>query len=104
MSRLDRIQILLEELGPSHLQVSDFSHEHSGRSGSESHIKIVIAGDIFQGKNRVQRHRMIYGRLNKELEAGLHALQLHIFTEEELEMAEIEPPPRCKGGTKRGAS
>lgn len=99
MSRVNRIQTLLEELGPSHLQVSDFSHEHSGRAGSASHIKIVIAGDIFQGKNRVQRHRMIYGALNTEMESGLHALQLHIFTTEELKTADIEPPPRCKGGS-----
>ena len=98
MSRIERVRKALAELGPSHLQVSDFSHEHSGRAGSESHIKIVIAGDIFQGKNRVQRHRMIYGRLNNEMEAGLHALQLHIFTEDELKTADIEPPPRCKGG------
>ena len=99
MSRVQRIEKLLEEIEPSHLLVTDFSHEHSGRSGTESHIKIVIAGDVFLGKNRVQRHRMIYSCLDSEMEMGLHALQLHIFSKEELKTANIEPPPKCKGGS-----
>ena len=99
MSRVQRIEKLLEAIEPSHLLVTDFSHEHSGRSGTESHIKIGIAGDIFQGKNRVKRHQMIYGCLKEEMEAGIHALQLHVFTQEELLTAKIEPPPRCKGAS-----
>ena len=82
--------------------MSDFSHEHSVPSGSESHVKVVIAAETFVGKNRVQRHRLIYSCLDSELQSGLHALQLHIYTEEELQTANIEPPPKCKGGSKRG--
>ena len=65
--------------------MSDFSHEHSVPSGSESHVKVVIAAETFVGKNRVQRHRLIYSCLDSELQSGLHALQLHIYTEEELQ-------------------
>jgi len=102
LSRLSNIErLLLEGFSPSHLSVSDFSHEHSVPSGSESHIKVVIASDDFAGLNRVKRHRLIYSCLQQELESGLHALQVHTYTFQELQTAKIEPPPKCKGGSKK---
>ena len=101
MSRVQRVEELLLQLQPSHLEVTDFSHGHNVPAGSESHLKVVIAGDIFAGKNKVQRHRTIYACLQEEMNSGLHALQIHAFTEKELESADIAPPPPCKGGSKR---
>ena len=103
MSRLSNIErLLVERFEPSHLLVSDFSHEHSVKPGSESHVKVVIATELFANKNKVQRHRLVYSCLQEELNNGLHALQLHLYTENELATANIEPPPKCKGGSKRG--
>lgn len=99
MSRTAKVQEkLFAELDPSHLEVTDFSHQHSVPDGSESHLKVVIAAECFRGLRLVQRHRLIYQTLQDELATGLHALQIHAFTEEELEQADIQPPPRCKGG------
>ena len=89
---------LFNELNPTHLEVTDFSHQHSVPDGSESHLKVVIAAECFRGLRLIQRHRLIYQTLQDELSSGLHALQIHAFTEDELANAEIQPPPRCKGG------
>ncbi len=102
MSRLSNIErLLIDSFTPSHLLVSDFSHEHSVPTGSESHVKVVIASQDFDGLNRVKRHRLVYSCLQTELDSGLHALQVHAYTAQELQNANIEPPPKCKGGSKK---
>jgi BolA family transcriptional regulator, general stress-responsive regulator len=99
MSRKERVQQKLEqELNPSHLDVVDFSHQHSGRAGTESHFTVTIVSSDFESVRTVQRHRKIYSALATELNEGLHALQIHAYTETEMKTANIAPPPRCKGG------
>ena len=99
MSRKKQIfEKLKAKLGPTHLDVTDFSHQHSGRDGTESHMTVTIVSPQFEGVRTVQRHRLIYGALAEELQSGLHALQIHAYTEVEMKTALIEPPPRCKGG------
>ncbi len=98
-SRKERIEQQIEQqLEPTHLEVTDFSHQHSGRAGTESHFTVVVVSPKFEGIRTVQRHRMLYGALSAEMESGLHALQIHAYTESEMEKANIQPPPRCKGG------
>ena len=99
MSRIQRIEtILTEKCAPSHLSVHNFSHEHKGPADAQTHMKVVIVSGQFVGKSKIARHQMIYGALQAELETGLHALQIHAYTEEEMQVANIEPPPRCRGG------
>ena len=99
MSRKEQIfEKLKVNLEPTHLDVADFSHQHAGRDGTESHMTVTIVSKKFEGVRTVQRHRLIYGVLAEELQSGLHALQIHAYTEKEMETANIEPPPRCKGG------
>ena len=61
-------------------------------------MTVTIVSKKSEGVRTVQRHRLIYGALAEELQSGFHALQIHAYTEKEMETAEIEPPPRCKGG------
>ncbi len=99
MTRKEQIFAKLKTgLEPTHLDVTDFSHQHAGRDGTESHITVTIVSPKFDGIRTLQRHRLIYGALAEELQNGLHALQIHAYTEKEMQTAEIEPPPRCKGG------
>ena len=99
MSRKEIIfQKLQTALEPTHLDVNDFSHQHAGREGTESHMTVTIVSKMFEGVRTVQRHRLIYGALAQELQSGLHALQIHAYTEQEIQTANIQPPPRCKGG------
>jgi BolA protein len=41
---------------------------------------LEIISQAFEGKNPVQRHRMVYGLLQEELDNGVHALALKTKT------------------------
>ncbi len=42
-----------------------------------------VVSEEFTGRAKVQRHRLVYGLLKEELEAGVHALALKTKTPEE---------------------
>jgi BolA family transcriptional regulator, general stress-responsive regulator len=71
---------LRRELGPSHLEVIDESHQHAGHVGAhpngESHFRIRIVSAAFSGKPRVQQHRMVNTALREELSTRVHALAI----------------------------
>jgi BolA protein len=66
---------------PLQLEVSDESHLHAGhaghRPGGETHFRIHIVSQAFEGKSRLVRHRMINAALAAELEGSVHALAIH---------------------------
>ena len=66
----------------SHLEVINESHMHSGPN-TETHFKVILVSDEFDGIQLVQRHRKINELLKYELENGVHALSLHLFTQKE---------------------
>ena len=68
----------------SHLEVINESHMHSGLN-TETHFKVILVSDEFDGIQLVQRHRKINELLKYELENGVHALSLHLFTMNEWE-------------------
>ncbi len=54
------------------------------RTGTMDHLKVVIVSDGFQGKNLLDRHRMIYQALDVPMKDGrIHALELTARTREE---------------------
>jgi BolA protein len=72
---------LTAAFAPASLRVVDESHQHEGhaghRPGGETHYRLYIVSDVFQGKSRVDRHRMINQTLAGELAGGVHALAIH---------------------------
>ena len=85
MSR-DRVKLIREELeaqfAPSELLVKDQSHLHVGHAGAKGgmgHFDVSIVADKFKGKNRVQRHQMIYDALRELLQTDIHALRIKAF-------------------------
>lgn len=87
-------------LDPQHLEVVNESGNHNVPQGSESHFKLLVVSKGFAGKSLVDRHRMIYGLLEQELKAGLHALALHTYTPEEwIGYQSSKKSPPCQGGT-----
>ena len=90
-------------LGPTHLEVENESHQHSVPPGSETHFKVVVVSDAFAGKRSVARHQMVYAAEAAELKAGVHALALHTYTNEEWSQRNAAAPdsPECMGGSKR---
>lgn len=75
---------ITEALSPETLEIVDESHLHAGhagaRPGGDSHFKVLIVSDAFDGKSRVDRQRLINGLLADEFAAGLHALSLTTLT------------------------
>jgi BolA protein len=72
---------LTEAFNPESLRVSDESHLHEGHSGhrpgGQTHFRVYIVSTAFEGKSRVERHRMINGILAAELAGSVHALAIH---------------------------
>jgi BolA protein len=72
---------LTEAFSPENIQVVDESQQHVGhaghRAGGESHFRVYIVSQAFEGKSRLERHRMINQILTGEFAAGVHALAIH---------------------------
>ena len=103
MSLQQRIQLKVEgEIIPQHFELINESHMHSGPA-TESHFKLIIVSEQFQGLNAVKRHQQLYGLLSDELRDGVHALALHLYTPEEWAKRQSAPAsPNCLGGSKHG--
>ena len=72
---------------PDSLDVIDESHLHEGhaghRPGGETHFRVNIVSPSFEGKSRVERHRMINAVLAAELAGSVHALAMKVQTKTE---------------------
>ena len=71
---------LREAFSPESLDVIDESHLHEGHSGhrpaGETHFRVHIVSAGFEGKSRIERHRMINAVLALELAGSVHALAI----------------------------
>ncbi|MFL5007162.1 MAG: BolA family protein [Microvirga sp.] len=71
---------LRERLDPIRLVVEDESQQHFGhagwREGGETHFRIDVVSRAFEGKSRIERHRVINAALAGAFERGLHALAI----------------------------
>lgn len=69
---------LREAFAPQSLDVIDESHLHEGHSGhrpgGETHFRVNIVSPAFEGKSRIDRHRMVNTTLAAELAGTVHAL------------------------------
>ncbi|WP_244241571.1 BolA family protein [Leptospira jelokensis] len=75
--------ILRETFQPEELLVLDVSLEHAGHPGitkdsKETHFRIKMKSDSFQGKSTVEQHRAVYEILGPEFKKGLHALEMDL--------------------------
>jgi BolA protein len=81
------IKKLTEAFAPQSLKVVDESHQHEGhaghRPGGQTHFRVYIVAHAFQGKTRIERHRMINQSLAAELSGGVHALAIHASAPDE---------------------
>ncbi len=95
--------ILVDALAPARLDVIDESHRHNVPDGAESHFKLVIVSDAFDGEGLVARHRRVNRLLAEQLAGSVHALGLHTHTPDEWrERGESVPAsPPCRGGAAR---
>ena len=82
-----------------HLQVINESDQHNVPAGSESHFKVVLVSNAFEGARLVARHRLVNATLADELAGGVHALSIHTYTPEEWHERHRDVPmsPPCLG-------
>jgi|SRR5690606_16016580 BolA protein len=96
MSMRDRIHNALQVLQPQHLEVLDESHMHS--RGQETHYKVVVVSEQFEGLNSVKRHQKVYAVLGALMQQ-FHALAMHVYTPQEWAAQGVAPAsPTCRGG------
>jgi BolA protein len=75
---------LKEAFALESLSVVDESHLHEGhmghRPGGETHFRLHIVSPAFEGKSRIDRHRMVNAALAAELAGPVHALAMKAQT------------------------
>ncbi|MEI2384580.1 BolA family protein [Breoghania sp. JC706] len=71
---------LTRAFAPTVLGVIDESDRHAGHSGwkegGETHFRVEVVSKAFEGKSRVEAHRMVNEALAEELKNGVHALAI----------------------------
>ncbi|KAF4317972.1 hypothetical protein BBO99_00001146 [Phytophthora kernoviae] len=97
-----RIQEKLQSaFNPQYLDVINESHMHSVPKNSETHFKVVVVTEQFEGKPLIQRHRMVNAVLQQELDAGVHALSIMSKTPAQWDPSKaVQASPNCRGGMK----
>jgi BolA family transcriptional regulator, general stress-responsive regulator len=77
---------LQESLKPLELSIKDQSQLHIGHEGAKDgkgHFDVTVVSEAFAGKNRVQRHRLVYDALRDLLESDIHAVRINAYTPSE---------------------
>ncbi|CAM9502170.1 unnamed protein product [Choristocarpus tenellus] len=95
---------LRRELKPVHLEVINESEMHNAPPGAESHLKVVVVSESFEGKHLLAQHRMVNDVLREELVDAIHALSISTKTPAKWNAAggkTVEPSPKCAGGMHR---
>jgi len=70
---------LRERFDPRFFRLRDDSANHAGHAGATSgggHFKVSIVAEAFEGKARVEQHRMVYEALGEMIGREVHALAL----------------------------
>ena len=85
---------------PSVLEVMNESHMHNVPKGSETHFKVVIVSEKFEGRALIARHREVNSLLGDELKSGVHALSIVAKTPSQW-TGNVVKSPTCLGGSQR---
>jgi acid stress-induced BolA-like protein IbaG/YrbA len=57
--------------------------EHVEVMGDGQHFQALIVSTQFAGRNRVQRHQLVYAALGERMREEIHALSMRTLTPEE---------------------
>ena len=82
------VNILKTSMNLSSLKIINESFMHNVPEGSESHFKVVIVSQDFLNLTMIQRHKLVYKKLDN-LMAKIHALSIHAFDEDEFKLNPI---------------
>jgi acid stress-induced BolA-like protein IbaG/YrbA len=51
--------------------------------GDGQHFEALVVSQAFEGKSRIERHRMVYATLGDRMRGQVHALSMRTLTPEE---------------------
>ena len=57
--------------------------EHLEVAGDGQHFQALIVSREFEGRNRVQRHQLVYAALGERMREEIHALSMRTLTPQE---------------------
>ncbi|AMT97880.1 MULTISPECIES: BolA family protein [Psychrobacter] len=99
----DALDAELQALQPQHLELVNESMSHAGYfEGKESHFKLTVVSEAFEGKRLVARHQLVYELVNALLTSqggNVHALAIHAYTPTEWQ-GQSPTSPLCAGQNK----
>jgi BolA protein len=76
----EMLRRLNSALSPTRVELIDDSEQHRGHGGynpaGESHFTLRIESPAFEGKNRVERQRLVYSALGDLMRERVHALSI----------------------------
>jgi stress-induced morphogen len=64
---------IAQALPGAHVEVNDLT-------GSSDHFEAIVVAPQFQGRSRIEQHKMVYGALGEAVGKEIHALALRTFT------------------------
>jgi acid stress-induced BolA-like protein IbaG/YrbA len=63
--------------------LSGLACEHVEVAGDGQHFQALVVSGEFAGRNRVQRHQLVYAALGERMREEIHALSMRTLTPEE---------------------
>jgi BolA protein len=81
---------LNETFAPQQCRLIDESALHAGHAGAASgagHFRLHIVSGLFEGQNRVSRHRLVYDCLSDMMHTDIHALAITALAPSEVSTA-----------------
>jgi stress-induced morphogen len=95
------LNLKLKVFNPELLVVVNESSMHKVPKGSETHFRIVVVSQQFEGVERLDRHRLIYDLfVDERKNDGLHAIAIWTFTPGEWALRKDQldlASPKCRG-------
>lgn len=89
--------------GSTYLELENESHTHSVAPGSETHFRLVLVSEQFEGVDRISRQRRVMELFDEERAKGLHALTMRLMSPGEWDLVKDNfqmQSPACHGGSK----
>uniref|UniRef100_A0A8D8MGM9 BolA-like protein DDB_G0274169 n=1 Tax=Culex pipiens TaxID=7175 RepID=A0A8D8MGM9_CULPI len=91
---------LAGQLNPIHLEVVNESYMHNVPKGAETHFKVLVVSEQFDGLPLIKRHRLVNEIVKQKLAGDfVHALSIEAKTPTQWDPNyKLEPSPNCRGG------
>ncbi len=89
-------QKLNSHLNTALLEVINESAFHQGPAHAETHFRVLVVSEDFEGLSTVQRHQKVYRILAEELSGPVHAFSQKTLTPKEWQGGVVvSPSPPC---------